>query len=198
MKWRALGASGEPEKFPEAPGALGTPEWKSKLVLSKLPGCADQGASSGSLLRGLFHKSPHWFPLLTFPPRDTRASLPEIVLRLCTPRSGCGSETVLHSAHRRLPSPQLQTAASLCLCHPDPLQGNEQSYGRTCLEPWVSGIFFPHRPQTDSLPGLQGVRWKRRTPVSHVSPLSSGCGVANSPRYDFPFSGPHSLVCHLP
>lgn len=78
MKWRALAASREPEKFPEAPGALGTPEWKGKLVLGKLPGCADQGASSGSLLRGLFHKSPHRLPLLPFPPRDTRASLPEI------------------------------------------------------------------------------------------------------------------------
>lgn len=94
------------------------------------------------------------------------------VLRLCTPRRGCGSEPVLHSAHRRLPSPPLQTAARLCLCHPDPLQGNEQSYGRTCVEPWVSGIFFPHRPQTDSFPGLQRVRWKRKTFLLVTSPHS--------------------------
>lgn len=79
------------------------------------------------------------------------------------PRLGCGSETVLHSTHRRLPSPPLQTAARLCLCHPDPLQGNEQSDGRTFLEPWVSGIVFAHCAQTDSLPGLQSVRWKRKT-----------------------------------
>lgn len=171
LKWRALAASGEVEKFPEAPGALGTPEWKSNLVLSKLHGCADRGSSSGSHLRGLFCKSPHRFPLLTFPPGGTLGPPSQrSLLQLCTPRLGCGSETVLHSAHRRLPSPQLQTAARLCLCHPDPLQGNDQSYGRTCLEPWANGSFFPHRPQTDRLPGLQRVPWKRKTFLLVMSP----------------------------
>ncbi|XP_042785110.1 chondroitin sulfate proteoglycan 5 isoform X2 [Panthera leo] len=59
---------------------------------------------------------------------------------------------------RRLPSPQLQTAACLCLRRPGPLQGNDRSYSRTSPEQQVSRIFFPRPPQTHSLPGLQRVQ----------------------------------------
>lgn len=119
MRFRALAASGELNQFPECPGALrGFPSERVNVSSLRALLCCPQILQWGLPQEG-FSTSPFQLPWYSFHPRITLGFTSGDSSLAGTPRAGPGLETVLHSTHRRLPSPWLQTAACLCLCHPD-------------------------------------------------------------------------------